>query len=399
MVANSPLRILFLQTQAHWSPTAAVQHMLVRNLDQESIEVHVACSVGPRRRPTPVYLRYQEIPGIRLRPTNFGVQIFTSTKVNAAKGLVSTAIAAPTTLVGLIRYAKQQRIDIVQGSEHPRDALSGAFIARRAGARHLVHLHVKCADWMRSSTLRALRRADGIVGVSRFVADSAVSIGCDPARVHHALSALEIEAWDYRIDGNPIRDEFEIPREALVFATVGDAGGPWKGQELTLRALSEIKTRIPHFRYLVVGSLVPGVDAAYGTYLQRLAGELGLGNEVIFTGPRPDIPGVLAACDFCVMPFLDDGFGLAILEATAMKKAVVALESGGPREIVEHGRSGLLSMPGDVEGLARNIERLANDERLRDEMGAEGRRRAEEYFTPRRLASDFERIYREVVTS
>jgi hypothetical protein len=46
MMANSPLRILFLQTQAHRSPTAAAQHMLVRNLDQESIEVHVACAVA-----------------------------------------------------------------------------------------------------------------------------------------------------------------------------------------------------------------------------------------------------------------------------------------------------------------------------------------------------------------
>ena len=66
---------------------------------------------------------------------------------------------------------------------------------------------------------------------------------------------------------------------------------------------------------------------------------------------------------------------------------------------MENGRSGLLSKPGDVEGLARNIETLANDERRRDELGAQGRRRAEEYFTPQRLASDFERIYREVVTS
>ena len=221
--------------------------MLVRYLDQESIEVHVACSIGPRRRPTPVYVRYQEIPDIRLRPSNFGVQIFKSTKLHAAKGLVSTAIAAPITLVGLIRYAREHRIDIVEGSEHPRDALAGGLIARRAGARHLIHLHVKCADWMRPSTLRALRRADGIVGVSRFVADSAVSIGCNPARVHHALSALESETWDYRIDGNAIREEFRIPREALVFATVGDAGGPWKGQELTLQALAKIKERIPTF--------------------------------------------------------------------------------------------------------------------------------------------------------
>ena len=399
MASGSRLRILFLQSQPHWSPTAAVQHMLVRNLDQELIEIHVACPSGEANAPAPAYVRYREIPGIRLRPTNFGVQIFTSTKLDAARGLVSTAIAAPTTLVGLVRYAKRHRIDVVHGSEHPRDALSGAFIARHAGARHLVHLHVKCAGWMRPSTLRAIRQAEAVVGVSRFVADSALEIGCDPARVHHALSALEIEKWDDRIDGRPIREELGIPRDALVFATVGDAGGPWKGQELTVRALAQIKGRLPDFRYLVVGSLAPGVDSTYGAYLQRLAGELGLGNKVIFTGKRADVPRVLAACDFCAMPFLDEGFGLAVLEATAMRKPVLALESGGPKEIVEHGRSGLVSRPGDIGGLARNIEALANDARLRAKLGAHGRRRAEEYFTPKRFASDFERIYADVMTT
>jgi glycosyltransferase involved in cell wall biosynthesis len=210
------------------------------------------------------------------------------------------------------------------------------------------------------------------------------------------LNALDIAKWDDRTDGLTVRREFEIPLSVLALGTVGLAR-PWKGQELTMRALAKIKDRIPEFRYLVVGSLFDPVDRNYGDYLQRLAHELGIGRQVIFTGIRPDIPSVLAACDFCAMPFFEEGFGLAILEAMAMKNAVLALDSGGPRELVEHGKSGLLSAPADVDGLARNIETLANDGRLRSEMGAHGRRRVEEYFTPERLASDFERIYRKIL--
>jgi glycosyltransferase involved in cell wall biosynthesis len=84
------------------------------------------------------------------------------------------------------------------------------------------------------------------------------------------------------------------------------------------------------------------------------------------------------------------------MEAMAMRKAVIALNNGGPREFVEHGKSGLLSQPDDVDGLARNIETLATDDVLRAEMGAYGRRHVEEHFKPQRLADDFERIYREV---
>jgi glycosyltransferase involved in cell wall biosynthesis len=240
-----------------------------------------------------------------------------------------------------------------------------------------------------------MRRADAVVCISKFVADSAVSFGCNPDRTHQALNAIDLECWDYRTDGQPIRDEFAIPADTIVFANVARIR-PWKGQELTLRALATIKDRIPDFRYLVVGSGSVGIDTTYGTSLRRLADELGIGRQVILTGVRSDIPAVLAACDFCVMPFFEEGFGLAVMEAMAMRKAVIALNNGGPREFVEHGKSGLLSQPDDVDGLARNIETLATDDVLSAEMGAYGRRHVEEHFKPQRLADDFERIYREV---
>ena len=182
---------------------------------------------------------------------------------------------------------------------------------------------------------------------------------------------------------------------AIAFANVAKIR-PWKGQELTVRALATIKDRIPDFRYLVVGSGSDGSDSTYGMRLQGLADQLGIGRQVILTGVRSDIAAVLAACDFSVMPFFEEGFGLAVIEAMAMGNAVLALDNGGPRELVEEGRSGLLSQPDDVEGLARNIQALATDGRLRAEMGAYGRRRVEEYFNPQRLARDFERIYGEV---
>jgi glycosyltransferase involved in cell wall biosynthesis len=396
-VKKDALRILFLQAQTDWagSPPSVVQHLLVSNLDRRAFDVHVACSVWPHGRPTEPYLHYEKTPDIHLRPTNFGSRIFESTKRDAVKGLLATGLAVPTTLGGLVRYAKRHRIEIVHGSEDPRDALSGAFIARLTDAKHVFHLHAKCGSWMRPSVFRAMRSAEAVVGISRFVADSAVSIGCKPDRTHHAHNAIDLARWDQRIDGQPVRDEFSIPAGTIVFANVAKIR-PWKGQELTARALATIKDRIPDFRYLVVGSGSDGSDSTYGMRLQGLADELGIGRQVILTGVRSDIAAVLAACDFSVMPFFEEGFGLAVIEAMAMGKAVIALDNGGPGELVEEGRSGLLSQPDDVEGLARNIQALATDDRLRAEMGAYGRRRVEEYFNPERLARDFERIYGEV---
>ena len=80
-------------------------------------------------------------------------------------------------------------------------------------------------------------------------------------------------------------------------------------------------------------------------------------------------------------------------EAMAMKRPVVALTNGGTPEVVEHGKCGLLSTPGDIDGLAANLLRLLGDPALRTQFGEYGRSRVEQHFTPQRMASDFAALY------
>jgi glycosyltransferase involved in cell wall biosynthesis len=80
-------------------------------------------------------------------------------------------------------------------------------------------------------------------------------------------------------------------------------------------------------------------------------------------------------------------------EAMAMKRPVVALTNGGTPEVVEHGKCGLLSPPGDIDALAANLLRLLDDPALRSQFGEYGRSRVEQHFTPTRMASDFAEIY------
>ena len=90
---------------------------------------------------------------------------------------------------------------------------------------------------------------------------------------------------------------------------------------------------------------------------------------------------------------LEEPFGLVYLEAMAMRRPVVGLNSGGTKEVVEHRKSGLLSAPGDTAALAGNIKALLADRALRDQMGAYGRQQVDTRFTPARLASDTEAVY------
>lgn len=396
------IRTLFLQSQAQtWSWSIAnVHRMLLQHFDRERVEIYAACATGVGGAKTPAYTMFEIIPDLHLRPTNFGPIIFHGSKIAIAKNLLSTGLAAPASLIGLVNYVKQHHIDIIHSAEMPRDALCNIFLSKMTGARSVLHLHSKCGSWMRPAVFRALKQADGIIGVSEFVAHSAMAIGCQPERVYHALNSLDASQWDYQTDGSAIRQEWSIPPNALIFTIVGRVG-PWKGHKLLLKALAQIKDLIPDFRLVIVGddtsNAMPKGSSSYVAYLQDKARELGLSQQVIFAGPRSDIPAVLAACDLYTMPAIEEGFCLAILEAMAMKKAIVALDNGGPREIVEHGKSGLLSSPEDVQQLAENILMLVNNPNLRKQMGEYARQQVEEYFSPQRLANDVEQIYRLVL--
>ena len=133
--------------------------------------------------------------------------------------------------------------------------------------------------------------------------------------------------------------------------------------------------------------------------LKLLARSLGVAEHVIFTGQRSDMPALMAAADVFALPSYEEPFGLVFAEAMAMKKPVVALASGGAPEIVEQGKSGLLSARGDADALAANLLKLLRDSGLRARMGEYGRRRVEEHFALQRLARDMEQVYSAVVAS
>src|SRR5262249_54162308 len=119
--------------------------------------------------------------------------------------------------------------------------------------------------------------------------------------------------------------------------------------------------------------------------------------RVIFTGPRSDVPKIMAACDLFTMPSFEEPFGLVFLEAMAMQKPVVAVNNGGTPEVVEHGKSGLLSPPWDVPALAAHISTLLKDRELRAEFGRYGRARVLERFSAERMARDAAAAYERIL--
>jgi glycosyltransferase involved in cell wall biosynthesis len=310
-------------------------------------------------------------------------------------------VPAARDLTRLVSYVRRNRIQIIHCTEKPRDAFYGYLVARAAGAKCIIHLHVKVEGWISPLTRFAMRRCDALVGVSDFVAGSAVAEGFDPARVHSVLNALDATEWCASVPATDIRTEFGVPPERPLIAIMSRLF-PWKGHSLLLKALADVKRSGRDFTLLIVGDDDPRATPGGGIYsieLHRLVAEFGLTDQVVFTGFRTDASAIMAACDIYAMPTFEEPCAVVFLEAMALAKPIVSLDSGGVPEVVQDGTTGLLSPPDDVAALARNLERVIDDEALRRTLGANGRARLDEHFGPERLAADMERVYRRVLAT
>ena len=151
----------------------------------------------------------------------------------------------------------------------------------------------------------------------------------------------------------------------LTIAMVGRLA-PWKGQEIFLRALA--LCGIEQFKALVVGGALFG-ERGYEARLHGLVDELGLGNQVAFTGHLDDVGPVLSETDILVhASVLPEPFGAVVIEGMAAGCCDIASKGGGPSEVISHEVNGLLVERNDPLALAQGLRLAISDLQLRSQM-------------------------------
>jgi glycosyltransferase involved in cell wall biosynthesis len=187
---------------------------------------------------------------------------------------------------------------------------------------------------------------------------------------------------------------------------VASPAGVWRGAGLRLLHVGRLHTQKGQ-RFLIdavdllrrqgcQSSLVIAGEGPLREELEDRVRRLGLDGCVSLLGRRDDVRDLLRAADVFVFPSLYEAAGIALLEAMACARPVVASRTGGIVEIVRDGVDGLLVPPGDSEALANALGRLAADPALRGRLTAAARTRAIE-FDIHRTVEAVEAIYEEIV--
>ena len=128
-----------------------------------------------------------------------------------------------------------------------------------------------------------------------------------------------------------------------------------------------------------------------------LAGELVLEGKASFLAFRQDVPDVLHAADIFVLPSLWEGLPIGLLEAMAMRKAVIGTRVDGTREVLQDGDNGLMVESGDVDALAAAIVRLVRDKALRESLSSKAYQSVRQRFDAVAMTREIEDIYLKVI--
>jgi glycosyltransferase involved in cell wall biosynthesis len=297
----------------------------------------------------------------------------------------------PLATLRLARRLRRQKADVVH--THLFEAsLVGLLAAKLARSRlaiftghhsHEVPLHQRrllfevdrfAARWL----------ADVVIAPSEEMRDTFINVyGCRPDKVELIEHGVDLTGLDPDATDTNLRSELGLDGK-LVFGAISKHF--WiKNLDALVEAFAVIRERNPDAHLVILGR---GESSSVSATVDRL----GLGDHVTILAPRLDVPRVLATFDVFVHAALAESFGLAIVEAMAMRRPVVATPVGIAGDIIEDGVSGFRVDGTDPAALVDAMGRALEARDRWAEIGAEARRRALT-FTPERWVRAHENLY------
>lgn len=317
---------------------------------------------------------------------------FTALKIMAAANILASA----KNFLKLLWLLRRHRIDIVHLNNGflPPEAL---IAARVANVPCVVHLRDFQTDARRLMSAAA-RDVAWIIAISDAVAtslDDTPVAGSARTTIHDPVDLDEMQSAAQ--SRNRIRKECGLTDQDVAVGIFGRVI-PWKGQLEFVRAIVLAMSVNSRIRAVIVGNEADG-DAGYIRQVRAQIEKSNFPERFILAGYRKNVEEYYAAMDIVVHASITpEPFGMVVPEAMAAGCAVIAMDEGGPREVIEHGIDGLLVPARDVDALSRAVLKLASDSPLRSRMAAAGKQKARARFGIAASAARIAEIYAAILS-
>lgn len=307
---------------------------------------------------------------------------------------IADRVKIPKDLKSILSIAsvlRKTKPDIVHihGNKAAAVGIPAAFLAGKKRIVLTVHNFLSQAEKSKVWGM-LLRRADSIIAISEAVKKEVVANAkIDPEKVNVIHNGIDVATWKMPQKGS-MREKFSISEEGFVMGAMGRMV-PWKGFAVFIEALCEFLPKHDDSFGLIAGD---------GPMLQELKGMVdakGLGDRVVFTGFLADPDSFFADIDVFVFPSTNEPFGIALLEAMASQRPVIASSSDSAGEILDESCA-ILVEPGKPDSLVLALEKIHSDRQSAFSMVQKARKIVEERFSLSVMSEKTQRIYDQLVT-
>ena len=239
-----------------------------------------------------------------------------------------------------------------------------------------------------SITQFSILKSDGLTAVSQYLKEETErNFGVNGERIRVIPNFVDTEL--YRRGRSPCHRAKLAAADEKIVMHVSNFRSVKRVEDVI-----EIFARTTHE---ISGRLIMVGDGPDRPRAQQRAEELEISDRVVFLGKHTSVDELLACADLFLLPSESESFGLAALEAMSCGTPVVASRVGGLPEVVEHGASGYLFAPGEVDAMAEGATEILSSDHLWRRMSERSREVAETRFSAREIVDVYEGFYREVL--
>jgi glycosyltransferase involved in cell wall biosynthesis len=226
-----------------------------------------------------------------------------------------------------------------------------------------------------------LHRSDAVTAVSGSVAQHAASLRT-ASPVHLIPNSVDVRRFRPRSGAGT-----DDANQSVLFLGRFSRN---KGPQDLIAAIPQVISAVPGASFDFVG------EGPLRESMVRQMAALGLNGNARIHGKVPDVVPVLQRASVVTRPSLTEGMPLAVMEAMACGKPVVATRVGGTADLIRDGETGILFDPGDIDALADGLIRILQNRSDAATMGRRAREWTERQMTWERLSRQYEKLYEEV---
>lgn len=327
-----------------------------------------------------------EIPQIAEEAQNRGVtnELFTMQRGFNLSGIVQ-----------ILRYIKRNNIHLVHSHGYKPNIFMS--VIPRQGIKVLSTVHGWAKQTSNAKGIAyefidslSLRTMDKIVVVSKAVCQDLTQRGITKDKIEVIYNGIPLDDLKANFIGSLVRTEYGIPQSTFVLGAVGRLAMV-KGYQYLIDAMQSVVDTISDCKLLIAGE-GPLKDELF----HRIA-KHNLASHITLVGYQTPIPRFLSMVDVFVMPSLSEGLPIALLEAMAYSKPVLASSVGGIPEVITNRKNGILVPPADSKALADSIKELFYNQILRTKITSLSKELIENKFSSKNMARQYLSLYSNLV--